>query len=285
MFSGVGVALITPFNDDLSVDYQGLETIINNALDGGANYLVVNGTTGEASTLTDQEKNDVLEFVSSKYKSKAEILYGIGANSTQHVLNLIATTNFDLVDGILTVAPYYNKPSQAGVIKHYQMVADASPKPVVLYNVPGRTGINIDADTMMELAQHPNIVGVKDASGDFEHYLKILKNRPEEFKLISGDDILTPLMISMGSEGVISVLANAYPEYTKLVHEALKGNFKESNELLMPFVGFNDLLYEEGNPVGIKEVLAQQGVIKNNLRLPLMKASQGLSEAIAANRP
>lgn len=285
MFSGVGVALITPFNDDLSIDFSGLKTIIDNALAGGADYLVVNGTTAEASTLSNQEKKDVLEFVATNYKSKAEILYGIGANDTKHVLDLIEDTNFDHLDGILTVAPYYNKPSAAGVIRHYQLIADASPKPVVMYNIPGRTGINMSSETILTLASHDNIIGVKEASGNFEQYLEIIKSRPEGFLLISGDDMITTLMASIGAEGVISVLANAFPEYSSLVKASLAGDFKSATEALKPFIGFNDLLYAEGNPVGIKEVLSQQGIIKNNLRMPLMAASKELSDKIKYEFP
>ena len=285
MFNGVGVALITPFNSDLTVDYASLKTVIDNTLAGGADYLVINGTTGEASTLSDDEKNEILAFVGENYKAKTSILFGIGANDTRHVLDLIDQTNFDYVDGILTVTPYYNKPSQAGVIRHYELIADASPKPVIMYNIPGRTGINMTTATIMKLAEHKNIIGIKEASGDFGQYLEIIKSRPDGFKLISGDDMLTTSMISLGSEGVISVLSTAFPKYTELVHKALAGDYKGATELLKTFVGFNDMLYEEGNPVGIKEVLAQQGIIKNHLRLPLMHASDELSAIIKANIP
>jgi 4-hydroxy-tetrahydrodipicolinate synthase len=285
MFSGVGVALITPFNDDLSIDYVSLAKVIDNCIAGGADYLVVNGTTGEASTLNFEEKSEILDFVANRVKSKMPLMYGIGANDTQFMLNLIKSTNFDHVDAVLTVAPYYNKPSQAGIVKHYESIADALPKPLFLYNVPSRTGINISTKSTLELAKHPNIKGVKEASGNITQCMEILKDRPSDFMLISGDDMLTTTLLSMGAEGVISVLANAFPSFTSLVHQAMKGQYLEANKALMEFVGFNDLLYAEGNPVGIKEVLVQQGVIKNNFRLPLLPASQQLSDQIKAVLP
>ncbi len=282
-FSGVGVALVTPFNEDLSVDYPSLEKIINNCIEGGVDYLVSNGTTAEASTLTPQEKKDILAFVKKVNNGRLPILYGIGSNNTKHALELIKETDFDGVDGILTISPYYNKPSQQGIIRHYQIIADASPVPVIMYNVPGRTGSNVEAKTSIELSKHPNIIGVKEASGDLYQCLDIMRDKDEDFAIISGDDILTTPMISIGTQGVISVMANAYPkQFSKMIHVALDGDFKEANKLLMEFILLDDLLYQESNPVGIKEVLYIQGVCKNFVRDPLVSASDELNQKIAA---
>lgn len=282
-FSGVGVALVTPFNEDLSVDYPSLEKIINNCIDGDVDYLVSNGTTAEASTLTPQEKKDILAFVKKVNKSRLPILYGIGSNNTKHALELIKETDFAGVDGILTISPYYNKPSQQGIIRHYQIIADASPVPVILYNVPGRTGSNVEAKTSIELSKHANIIGLKEASGDLYQCLDIMRDKDDDFAIISGDDILTTPMISIGTQGVISVMANAYPkQFSKMIHLALEGNFKEANKFLMEFILLDDLLYQESNPVGIKEVLYIQGVCKNFVRDPLVSASDELNQKIAA---
>lgn len=282
-FSGVGVALVTPFNEDLSVDYPSLEKIINNCIDGDVDYLVSNGTTAEASTLTPQEKKDILAFVKKVNKGRLPILYGIGSNNTKHALELIKETDFAGVDGILTISPYYNKPSQQGIIRHYQIIADASPVPVILYNVPGRTGSNVEAKTSIELSKHANIIGLKEASGDLYQCLDIMRDKDDDFAIISGDDILTTPMISIGTQGVISVMANAYPkQFSKMIHLALEGNFKEANKFLMEFILLDDLLYQESNPVGIKEVLYIQGVCKNFVRDPLVSASDELNQKIAA---
>jgi 4-hydroxy-tetrahydrodipicolinate synthase len=282
LFTGVGVALITPFNDDLSVDYDALKTLLTTINDGNVDYLVVNGTTSEASTINNQEKKEILSFVKKHNSKNLPILYGIGANDTQLVLDTIKGMDFDGVSGILTVTPYYNKPSQKGIIAHYEAIADLSPVPVLLYNVPGRTGINMTAETTLVLAEHKNIFGIKEASGDLAQAIDIIKGKPEDFMLISGDDLLTVPMISIGAEGVISVLANGYPkEFTSMVHLALKGEFSEATSLLCGFAGINNMLYEESNPVGIKEVLKNKGVCKNRVRLPLISASEELSAKIA----
>lgn len=281
LFKGVGVALITPFNDDLSVDFDALKNLLDTINSGDVDYLVVNGTTSEASTINNQEKKEILDFVKANNSKKLPILYGIGANDTNLVINTIKEMNFDGIDGILTVTPYYNKPSQKGLIAHYEAIANTASVPVLLYNVPGRTGINMTAETTLALAEHENIFGIKEASGDLAQCIDIIKGKPEDFMLISGDDLLTVPMISVGAEGVISVLANGYPkEFTSMIHLALEGNFAESRSLLCGFAGINNMLYEESNPVGIKEVLKNKEVCKNNVRLPLISASEGLSERI-----
>jgi len=281
LFTGVGVALITPFNDDLSVDFDALKNLLTTINDGNVDYLVVNGTTSEASTINNEEKQEILSFVIKNNTKKLPVLYGIGANDTQLVLDTISSMNFEGISGILTVTPYYNKPSQKGLIAHYEAIANLSPVPVLLYNVPGRTGINMTAETTLILAEHDNIFGVKEASGDLTQALEIIKGKPEDFMLISGDDLLTVPMISIGAEGVISVLANGYPkEFTSMVHLALKSEFQEATSMLCGFAGINNLLYEESNPVGIKEVLKNKGVCKNNVRLPLISSSESLSTRI-----
>ena len=282
LFAGVGVALITPFNDDLSVDFDALKDLLTTINEGKVDYLVVNGTTSEASTITNEEKQEILSFVKANNKKKLPILYGIGANDTQLVLDTIKAMDFGGISGILTVTPYYNKPSQKGIIAHYEAIATLSPVPVLLYNVPGRTGINMTAETTLVLAEHDNIFGIKEASGDLIQAIEIMKEKPDDFMLISGDDLLTVPMISIGGEGVISVLANGYPkEFTSMIHLALKGEFQEATSLLCGFAGINNLLYEESNPVGIKEVLKNKGLCKNNVRLPLISASESLSIRIS----
>lgn len=280
-FKGTGVALITPFREDKSVDYDSLERLVDYCTAGGVDYLVVNGTTSEASTLELEEKADILDFIIEKNTEKLPIMYGIGANNTSYVLEVIKRTNFAHIDAILTVSPYYNKPSQEGIYQHYKTIADASEVPVLLYNVPGRTGINISADTTIRLSQHDNIFGIKEASGDIEQCLQIIKSKPEDFMLISGDDLGTIPMISIGGEGVISVLANAYPErFSKAIRHALEGDFKSATDGILFFTSLNELLYKESNPVGIKEVLKQKGLCQPWVRLPLIEASEDLQAAI-----
>ena len=285
-FRGVGVALITPFKADKSIDYDALSRLLNSCNEGEVDYLVVNGTTSEASTLTTQEKKDILAFIIANNVKALPIVYGIGANNTQHVLDLIDETDFSSIDAILTVSPYYNRPSQQGIIKHYEIVASHSPVPVILYNVPGRTGSNMTAETTLTLAQHKNIIAIKEASGDLTQCLKILKDKPNDFMLISGDDILTVPMISLGAEGVISVLANAFPaRFGSAIHHALENNFSQATSIISDFVALNELLYVESNPVGVKEVLTQQGLCGNHVRLPLLEASSELKQAIAQLLP
>lgn len=280
-FSGVGVALITPFNEDSSVDYDALKSLVSNVISEGVDYLVINGTTSEASTLTEIEKTEILTFILEVNNGRLPIMYGIGANNTQHVLDTIKETDFASIDAILTVSPYYNKPSQDGIVAHYKLVADNSPVPVLLYNVPGRTGSNMTASTTLELAKHENIFGIKEASGDLEQCLNIAKSKPDGFMIISGDDLLTVPMVSIGAEGAISVLANAFPKKFKdCIQSSLDGDFKTATNRLTEFLPLNDFLYVESNPVGIKEVLVQQGKINRQVRLPLLNASKELQQNI-----
>lgn len=281
MFRGVGVALITPFNEDLSVDFDALEKIVKRCIEGNVDYLVVNGTTAEASTLTTDEKSEVLAFIKKINTTNLPLIYGIGANNTSQVTSLIDTTDFNGIDAILTVSPYYNKPSQEGIYQHYITIAEASPVPVLLYNVPGRTGSNVAADTTIRLSHHPNIFGIKEASGDLNQCLEIMKGKTDDFMLISGDDILTTPITAIGGDGVISVLANAFPaDFCKMIHTGLDNDFKLATSLLLPFLPINDLLYKESNPVGVKEVLYNLGICKRHVRQPLLVASEELRQDI-----
>lgn len=278
---GTGVALVTPFKEDLSVDYDGLKKLLSFVLDGGVNYLVVNGTTAESVTTTTEEKAEILRVIKQEVNNKVPLVYGIGGNNTQHVLDTLKSTDLDGITAILSVSPYYNKPSQQGIYQHYVQIANASPVPVILYNVPGRTGSNVTAETTLKLAVHQNIIGIKEASGNIEQCMVIAKHKPEDFMLISGDDLLTVPMAAFGTEGVISVLANAFPEkFSKMIAHSLSYQFKEASALLNDFVDLNPLMYEEGNPVGVKAVLERFGVCGAYVRLPLVEASSGLKDKI-----
>ncbi|OZI09409.1 4-hydroxy-tetrahydrodipicolinate synthase [Siphonobacter sp. BAB-5385] len=278
-FHGVGVALVTPFHEDGSIDWTGLERMLQHVTDGGVDYLVIQGTTGESATMTQAEKAEVLQFVKEKNAGKLPIVYGIGGNVTSKVVEEIAKTDLTGVDAILSVCPYYNKPGKRGVIAHYTAVADASPVPVIMYNIPGRTGINMTSATVIELAQHPNIIGVKEASCIIEQCMEIFRDMPEDFLLISGDDVQAVPIISIGGVGVMSVIANAFPnKFTGMVHAALNGDFVTARKTLGSFLDIDPLLYEEGNPVGVKGILESLGLISSDVRLPLMKTSEELKE-------
>jgi 4-hydroxy-tetrahydrodipicolinate synthase len=279
-FSGTGVALVTPMREDGSIDYEGLKNLLSYTSEF-VNYFVVNGTTAESATTSQQEKQEILAFVIKENKKKFPIVYGLGGNDTAELIQKIKATDLKGVDALLSVSPYYNKPSQEGIFQHYKALAAASPIPVILYNVPGRTGSNISAQTTVRLSNEKNVIGIKEASGDLIQALHILKYARKDFLLISGDDLLTVPLISIGAIGVISVIANAYPQkFAKMVSQALEENFRGASELLKSFSDINPLFYEEGNPVGIKEALQIRKVCKNNVRLPLVKASEGLKQRI-----
>ena len=285
-FIGTGVALVTPFKEDHTIDFDALKTILNHTSQGGVNYWVVMGTTGESATLTKDEKLAVLEFVLNNNPQNIPVVYGIGGNNTQDVLDTIDHTPLDGVEAILSVSPYYNKPSQDGIYQHYHIVANKSPKPVILYNVPGRTASNITAETTLKLAQHPNIIAVKEASGDLVQCIEIAKNKPEDFLLISGDDMLTIPMMSIGGQGVISVLANAFPAiFSEMVQDGLAGNFRKASQGLYQIAEINPHMYTESNPVGVKQAMALQDLCTNVVRMPLLPASDALKAQIAALMP
>lgn len=277
-FKGTGVALITPFHDDHSIDFDSLKRLIDHVVSGGVDYLVVLGTTGESATLTSAEKKWVLKACLEYNDGRVPVMLGIGGNNTQAVLDEIESTDFFGVAALLSVSPYYNKPSQAGIIAHYTAVADASPAPVVLYNIPGRTMSNMTAATTLALSHHPNIIGMKEASGNLEQCMQIAAAMPKDFLLLSGDDLLTKAMMSIGGSGVISVLANAFPQTFKtLTH----GDSQAALEATFSLLSINSLMYLEGNPVGIKNLLFHQGIIgSDQVRLPMLRASLELSNQI-----
>lgn len=279
---GTGVALITPFTSQHKVDFNGLGRLLQFTISEGVDYLVVNGTTAESATLTQAEKAEILTFVKQQVNGQVPIVYGAGGNNTSELVDLFDTLNLDGVSAILSVSPYYNKPSQRGIYQHYIHLADAAPAPLILYNVPGRTASNISAETTLDLASHPNIIGTKEASGNLEQCMLIAKNKPADFLLISGDDMLTLPMLTFGAEGVISVLANAFPgKFTRMVNLGLAHNFAEAAKLLFELIDLNPLMYEESNPVGIKAVLDLMGICGPEVRLPLVAASPGLKAKLS----
>lgn len=280
---GTGVALVTPFLSTAghAVDYATLRRLIDFTLDGGVEYLVINGTTAESPTLTVEERAEILRVVREHVAGRVPLVFGLGGNDTAAVARALRTTDLTGVTAILSASPSYNKPSQAGIEAHYQHLADASPLPLILYNVPGRTGSNITAATTLRLAQHPNIIGIKEASGSLEQCIAIAAGKPDDFLLISGDDMMTTALISFGAVGIISVLANAFPRpFSDMTRHALAGDFAQASQLLYDFVPLNPLLYEEGNPVGVKATLAAQGLCSAAVRLPLVEASESLQEKI-----
>lgn len=282
IFRGTGVAIVTPFKNDTSLDLSALGRVVNHVIKGGVNYIVAMGTTGEASTLTRDERQAIISSVIETIDKRVPLVIGIGGNNTQEVLNLIRDTDLEGADGILSVAPYYNKPGQRGLFQHFKAIADCSPLPVIIYNVPGRTCSNISSDTCLELAHTTeNIVAVKEASGDMTQIMKIIKGKPENFNVISGDDMLTLPIIAAGGSGVISVLANAFPaECSEMVSMALKNNFKAAREIQFRFIESVELLFAEGNPAGIKAFLSIMNICQNNLRLPLVPVSKTISSKI-----
>ncbi|UYZ64232.1 4-hydroxy-tetrahydrodipicolinate synthase [Hymenobacter weizhouensis] len=280
---GTGVALVTPFTStpERAVDYEALRRLVDFVLDGGVEYLVVNGTTAESPTLTTEEKAEILRVVREHTAGRAPIVYGIGGNDTAAVERTIRSTDLAGVTAILSASPYYNKPSQRGIVAHYERLADAAPVPLLLYNVPGRTASNLTAATTLHLARHPNIIGTKEASGNLEQCIAIAAAKPDDFLLISGDDMMTTSLISFGGVGIISVLANAFPRrFSDMTRAALAGDFAAASQLLFGFSELNPLMYEESNPVGVKTALDLQGVCSGAVRLPLVEASESLRERV-----
>lgn len=277
---GTGVALVTPFTRSGEVDYKGLKKLMSHTAKG-VDYYVVMGTTGESVTTTKEEKKAILSFVKANNKKNLPIVYGIGGSNTEEVLANIKQTDLTGVSAILSVSPYYNKPSQEGIYQHFKAIAGKSPVPVILYNVPGRTASNMSASTTLRLAQHKNIIGIKEASGNLEQCMKIAAEKPADFMLISGDDMLTVPLYSVGAAGVISVLANAFPvTFKKMKELAFAGNYPKASRELFTLLDINGPMYEESNPVGVKYVLSQLSVCEEHVRLPLVPASEGLKKKI-----
>ena len=269
---GMGVALITPFKDDESVDFDALSKLIEYQIQNGIDYLVVLGTTAETPTLTEQEKNEVLSFVIERVKERVPIVLGLGGNNTRGIVERLKTESFQGVDAILSVVPYYNKPSQEGIYQHYKAIASATKLPVILYNVPGRTGVNMTAETTLRLAREfDNIVAIKEASGNITQMDDIIKNKPKDFMVISGDDGITFPLITFGAVGVISVIGNAFPrEFSRMVRLALEGDYANALLIHHKFTELFELLFVDGNPAGVKSILSSMGYIRNRLRLPLV---------------
>jgi len=267
---------VTPFKNDSSIDFAALGRVVNHVITGGVNYIVVMGTTGESATLTRDEKKAIIAYVAEVNDGRVPLVTGIGGNSTQEVINCIRQSNLTGVDGILSVAPYYNKPNQRGLFQHFKAIATCSPVPVIMYNVPGRTCSNISSETCIELANEcENIIAIKEASGDMAQIMRIIRGKPDNFSVISGDDMLTIPIIASGGSGIISVLANAFPAATsELVSNALKSNYKSAREIQLRYLEMIELLFIDGNPSGIKAILSIMNICQNNLRLPLVPVNR-----------
>ena len=281
---GMGVALITPFKEDGSVDYDALLRLVDYQLENGTDFLCVLGTTAETPTLTKEEKEKVKRTVIDRVGGRLPILLGVGSNSTQAVVDSVKNDDMTGVDALLVVVPYYNKPSQEGVYQHYKAVAEATELPIVLYNVPGRTGVNMTAETTLRLANDfENIVAIKEASGNIAQMDEIIKNKPEGFDVISGDDGITFPLITLGAVGVISVLGNAFPrEFSRMTQLALEGDYANALPIHHQFAEMCNLLFVDGNPAGVKAMLSIMGMIENKLRLPLVPARQVTCEKLSA---
>lgn len=277
-FMGTGVALVTPFTLDKKVDFVALDRIVNHVIEGGVEHLVVLGTTGETATLEKDEKKAVVDTVIKTNRKRLPIIVGVGGNNTSEVVRTIEKSDFSGIQGILSVAPYYNRPSQQGIYEHFKAIANASPVPVIIYNVPGRTASNITAETSLRLAKDfKQIIGVKEASGDLIQIMQILKAKPKDFHVISGDDAFTVPMIHLGASGVISVIANSHPrEYSDMVRAAIAGDKQKANESHYKLLDLIQVLFKEGSPTGLKAALEIMGLCNRDVRLPLVSASDGL---------
>ena len=275
IFKGTGIALITPFKADFSVDVEALTRIVNHVIDNGADFLVVLGTTSEAPTLTAEEKRLVISTILKANKDRLPIMLGMGGNNTQAVIEAIKAQDFTDIQGILSVVPYYNKPNQRGMKAHFEAIADASPVPVIVYNVPGRVGVNLQAATCVELAKHPNIIAVKEASGNLQQIMEILRDKPADFDVLSGDDGITQPLMALGAQGVISVAANAYTNpFSRMMKAMRDGQTDEALRLHYAMMRMNQLIFADGNPAGIKCLMSHMGLCQNVLRLPLVKANE-----------
>lgn len=279
-FKGAGVALVTPFLADMSIDYPALRKLVREQIAGGTNFLVVQGTTGESPTLTSDEKQKVLETVQEENNGVLPIVYGVGGNNTLAVAEAFSKIPAG-VDGILSVAPYYNKPIQRGFVAHYKAIAQATDLPIIMYNVPGRTGSNMLAETTLELAEVKNIVAMKEASGNMEQIMEVIRCKPADFLVLSGDDALTMPLIAAGAEGVISVVANSFPkQFSQMVAASLNGDLATSRKLHYDLLPITKLFFTEGNPGGVKIALEELGWMAPHMRLPLVQVSDSLKSAI-----
>ncbi len=279
-FTGSGVALVTPFHKDGSIDFDALKKLVQLQIDGGTDFLVVQGTTGESPTLSQDEKMQVLQTVMDVNQGKLKIVYGVGGNNTLAVGENLKKVPAG-VDGILSVSPYYNKPIQKVIIEHYKYIASCTDLPIILYNVPGRTGSNVLPETTITLAEIPNIVAMKEASGSMEQIMEIIRLRKPDFGVLSGDDAITMPLIAAGADGVISVVANAFPEkFSKMVHASMEGDLDKARKEHYDLLPITKMFFEEGNPGGVKVALAVRGIMEENMRLPLFPVSDGLRARI-----
>ncbi len=279
---GTGVALVTPFTANKKVDYPALERLVNHVIEGGVDFLVALGTTAETATLNEEEKEVVVKTIIKVTNDRVPIVLGIGGNNTQSIIETIRHSNLEGISAILSVTPYYNKPNQEGLYQHYKAVAEASPLPIILYNVPVRTGVNLEAETCLKLANSfSNIIAVKEASGDLAQIMDIISKKPEEFIVLSGDDALTLPLVSLGGHGVISVIANAYPaEFSEMVNLCNDNRFEEARHLHYKLNDILKTVFKEGNPTGIKALLQLHEIIENQLRLPLVPLSDETFEEL-----
>ncbi len=280
---GTGVALVTPFNTAQDVDFEALGRLINFVIEGGVEYLVTLGTTGETATLGEAEKKDIISFTYQKVAGRVPVVVGIGGNNTREVIKALESYPLDGAVAVLSASPYYSKPSQEGIFQHYKALAAASPRPLILYNVPGRTASNLTAATTLRLAQEPNIAGMKEASGNMVQCMHILRDKPDNFLLVSGDDHVTLPLIACGMDGVISVAANCFPaDFSQMVRHALQGDYAAARQLHYKCLEGIDLLFAENNPAGVKAFLYELGIIQNVLRLPLVPLSQEVHSRVKA---
>ncbi len=279
---GMGVALVTPFAANKDIDFPALERVIDHVVGNGADFLVVLGTTGETPALSADEKKAVKDFVRKKTNGRIPLVIGVGGNNTAEIVRELKESDFTGYSAILSVVPPYNKPSQEGIFQHFKAIAEASPLPVVLYNVPGRTGVNMTADTTLRLAREvPGIIGIKEASGDIHQLQRLLREKPDNFTVLSGDDGMTYPFMALGAQGVISVLGNAFPkEFSKMVHLCLEGNYIEAVDFHFKYRDIIRLLFSDGNPAGVKCVMHDMNLIENELRLPLVPVSAATAEEI-----
>lgn len=280
---GTGVALVTPFTAKFEIDFESLGRVIDAVIKGGVEYVVTLGTTGETPTLSKDEKIALINFTYDKVAGRVPVVVGIGGNDTYSLIEDLKTFPLDKAAAVLSASPYYNKPSQEGIYQHYKLLAEVSPKPILLYNVPGRTGRNMTAATTLRLAQLPNIAGIKEASGDMGQCMQILRDRPENFLVVSGDDALTLPQIACGMDGVISVAANSVTKpFTDMVRHCLAGNFAAAKALNDRLIEAYDLMFAENNPAGVKAFMAEQQLLSNYLRLPMLPLSEGLHQQVKA---
>lgn len=281
-FVGTGVALVTPFKKDFSVDVDGLKRVVNYVIEGGVEYLVVLGTTAETATLTQEEKELVIDTIIEANANRLPLVLGVGGNNTRKVVEELKTRDFSKFDAILSVSPYYNRPTQEGIYQHFKAIAEASPIPVILYNVPGRTASNVLPATVIRLANDfENIIAIKEAAGDIVQAMRLIQNKPEDFLVISGDDMITLPMVLAGGSGVISVIGQGFPkEFSQMVRLGVEGNIKEAYQLHYQLADSIDMIFEQGNPAGIKEVFKILGLIENIVRLPLVNVDNNLAERL-----